>query len=1001
MFSFIASRTRLELRKAATACVAAVLAAALAACGGGGGGGSESPPPAQAGPPDAGPRIESFSASRTALPAGGGLVHLTWNVQGADSTRLSRGIGVVAGNGADAQVTRTTRFTLTATRGEREARASVLVQVETPALAWSVNPGLAPAQVVRAPDGSALPLAASEDERGVRSTFVAHQLLVRSKDAAELDRIVQRVGGRVVADNAVPAAEPGWGVELSTQDRAPTLHVVQVDPSRLGTDGLADAARAVGLGGTLNFSSRDAAALSALVWRELAAGSTVALNHVAEPAAVLNSTRECQGAARCRSNAFEEQAFGPDGNRSDVLGAWQIVAAGNVARRVRVAIIDGGFWIDPATGLPREVSGVGHDLPPHLQRDFAADRPNVGAPNPVQCGGSPCPWHGHGVANVATGVLDNRQGAAGTGGQVADALLFHVDLTDAQVERALRTARRWGADIVNMSFGMSCNAACELSTFFDADPLYDELVAARAAGLFVVAAAGNDGADVNAVERRPCTLEAVFCVGSLANGGTSRFVMPANSQGNWTSASGASVLLYAPTNIPAVSFTNARGNLEDVGFFGGTSASAPFVAGVAAMMKALNPSLSGSAIGQMLLDTAWTDSPDPSVARYLNAHAAVRRAAAGQLARDALEGTSATLRSGALRDLTLHDAADRDSFSLTIGDHRSLLIEQLVASRLGLPDWRVVMTHGCDAPRGVRMDAAGAPQTGRWDLSVDYLPPGQYTLSLGSRRRDGLAGGDLAAYGLDTTLRPLPLPALTADGHEFNDTWPFARELTPHQAPVMTFHQLGDVDHYIVRGGRPTRFGPLNLGTRFSIAATTVRLRATLLDFSGAPTGHVIESDPDCREPMDLMVPAGDHIVRVEALQPSTGWYTPGVDRGILGVFVPHAPLRFEPRRGLPIDLELTDPVVHHLYAPDPHGVAADLAVHLQGDGVQLALVNLQGEVVDIGAPVNAPGQTAVQRLSLRRAVAGEVYFLAVIYEGAVAGVAGRLPARPYRLVVD
>jgi subtilisin family serine protease len=59
--------------------------------------------------------------------------------------------------------------------------------------------------------------------------------------------------------------------------------------------------------------------------------------------------------------------------------------------------------------------------------------------------------------------------------------------------------------------------------------------------------------------------------------------------------------------------------------FGGTSASAPFVAGVVAMMKAVNPDLNGDDVARILRETAR-----PGVApvtRMLDAYAAVRRAA--------------------------------------------------------------------------------------------------------------------------------------------------------------------------------------------------------------------------------------------------------------------------------------------------------------------------------------------------------------------------------------
>jgi hypothetical protein len=58
----------------------------------------------------------------------------------------------------------------------------------------------------------------------------------------------------------------------------------------------------------------------------------------------------------------------------------------------------------------------------------------------------------------------------------------------------------------------------------------------------------------------------------------------------------------------------------------GTSFSSPFVAGVAALVMAANPGLSADQVEQILFETAHTLSHDPAVYRWVDAHAAVRRA---------------------------------------------------------------------------------------------------------------------------------------------------------------------------------------------------------------------------------------------------------------------------------------------------------------------------------------------------------------------------------------
>jgi subtilisin family serine protease len=60
------------------------------------------------------------------------------------------------------------------------------------------------------------------------------------------------------------------------------------------------------------------------------------------------------------------------------------------------------------------------------------------------------------------------------------------------------------------------------------------------------------------------------------------------------------------------------------GTFGGTSASTPFIAGIAAALKAYNPSLTSAQVNEILRRTAWTDSPDRNVSHYVNAYRALR-----------------------------------------------------------------------------------------------------------------------------------------------------------------------------------------------------------------------------------------------------------------------------------------------------------------------------------------------------------------------------------------
>jgi hypothetical protein len=97
-----------------------VLAFAGCSSGGGGGGGGS------------GPTINSFTATPTSLPAGGGSVTLAWNVTGATSLSIDQSVGSVTPvttGSTSANVTATTTFTLTATDSSGNSTMTAQVSV--------------------------------------------------------------------------------------------------------------------------------------------------------------------------------------------------------------------------------------------------------------------------------------------------------------------------------------------------------------------------------------------------------------------------------------------------------------------------------------------------------------------------------------------------------------------------------------------------------------------------------------------------------------------------------------------------------------------------------------------------------------------------------------------------------------------------------------------------------------------------------------------------------
>lgn len=255
---------------------------------------------------------------------------------------------------------------------------------------WAIEPSLADDfPEFRQSEKGDRPLAGAQDENGLLSVFVANEVVLSPAGEAELAAFLARYGGTVIETNAIPQPPPGLDVSLTAEEMAPTEYAIRLDPGVMTLDTFAEDGRAAGFHGNRTFSSEEGAKLMALILRELRGGAEISPNYVFFPAAqLLTATEEHpQGSSFLDAFSWTQLRFASTmtGSKSSVLEAWQFVRAHGIERRVNVAIIDVGFWLDnegkPGSVLASGVSDLHGSLAPD-QYDFNGDDFLAGGPNP-------------------------------------------------------------------------------------------------------------------------------------------------------------------------------------------------------------------------------------------------------------------------------------------------------------------------------------------------------------------------------------------------------------------------------------------------------------------------------------------------------------------------------------------------------------------------------------------------------------------------------------------
>ncbi len=650
-------------------------------------------------------------------------------------------------------------------------------------------------------DGTPRPLAASMDSNGLQTDFVEDEMVyvpsgtTDAQRQADLKAFEAKYNAVVVSDSSIPQAIADRVAQTGgTLPTGPAHYLLRLEsPLPTAPGGTTSGSQVIQ--GNLRVSSTSGAGLIGAITAEAANGRAVSANFVAYPASspgLLHSTAE-NSLSGVPLNAFSLFAFNnntvpkglsANGNGATVAAAWQLLhyLGMDDSQSVAVAVIDGGFYLDSSGREIAPPGSAGNDLPTdQLQWNVSANTAIASGANEAQCsGGTSCPWHGNGSVSTMAGLLNNGAAFAGSGGQVVNPILLKSNMSDDVTVGALRDARAYGAHIISMSFGASCNDFCRFGR--SNGDYYSTFSEMHAAGIIMVSSAGNDGKDATATKFQPCEgVDGIICVGALADFSSNRI-----SYSNY----GVSVNIWAPTDIAVMD--NGATAVPGTEVFTGTSASAPYVAGVIAMMKRVSPFLNTDQVVSLLQSTAWRDSQDPAVAGvgYLNACSAVM-AALGTLPDDPFEpndsqATATKLVPGTTMLANLKSNGDTDLYAFTLLDYSDVTVDvESLPEALGRVTDVVVFRADPSSTQIADSELEGPTPAG-WQYYGKALAPGKYYV------RVSTAHPGFYPYQIDLLVTP---GVLLPDQFEVNDTFSASHTL-PAGSYSVTHHTTNDPDFY-------------------------------------------------------------------------------------------------------------------------------------------------------------------------------------------------------------
>lgn len=317
--------------------------------------------------------------------------------------------------------------------------------------------------------------------------------------------------------------------------------------------------------------------------------------------------------------------------------AWDISRGAGV----KVAVLDTGYR--PHGDLASNIVG-GYDFVSPLSNANDGNGRDADPTDPGDwCDGRPSSWHGTHVAGIVAGVTGNGVGIAGVAHQAKVVPVrvlgkcggYTSDISDGIIWASGGSvpgvpANPNPARVLNLSLG----GWGPCSTTYQ-----NAINGARGRNSVVVVAAGNDNADV--INKQPANCYGVIAVASTnrsgakasySNFGTLIDVSAPGGETAPTSSNGIQSTLNAGTTTPGS---------DTYAYYQGTSMATPQVAGVAALILALNPSTTPDQVEAKIKNSArpFPASCTQCGAGIVNALAAVQRAQTQELTVNIVPGT--------------------------------------------------------------------------------------------------------------------------------------------------------------------------------------------------------------------------------------------------------------------------------------------------------------------------------------------------------------------------